>query len=76
MKFVRCAAGLACWTAMASFAIAHPGHGVENSDTASHYLLEPVHALPIVGIIAGLLIAGGVWRMLRNRKRSAESQSS
>lgn len=49
-------------------AFAHPGHGVIDDQSPAHYVLEPVHALPL------LLLAGacaGAWyavRALRQRR--------
>ena len=31
---------------------AHPGHGVTDPDTPAHYVIEPVHVLPVLILIA------------------------
>jgi len=46
----------------------HPGHGASAQAAAElgpvHYLIEPVHSLPIVAAIAILLLAAAlVWRV-------------
>jgi hypothetical protein len=52
------------WGAVAS---AHPGHGTIPADSPAHYVLEPVHALPVVAIVAA--IAGVLVYRRRNREQ-------
>jgi len=49
----------------ASPALAHPGHGVTEGDSAVHYLLEPLHVGPVL-----LVIAAGVTTALWLKRRS------
>lgn len=46
---------------------AHPGHGQIPAEQPAHYLLEPLHAVPIVAIVA--LIAGATVYVVRMRQR-------
>jgi hypothetical protein len=50
----------------ASTLVAHPGHGTTAPDTVEHYVFEPVHAIPVVVLVAA--IAVGV--VVRRRRRS------
>ena len=63
--------GVTCFTtcllAMGDVAWAHSGHGTTSPDTVTHYVIEPVHALPILLVGAGILAA----RQLVRRNRSA-----
>jgi hypothetical protein len=47
-------------------AVAHPGHGATDSTTVAHYLLEPVHAAPVV--VAAVIFAGARWLMRRHHR--------
>lgn len=58
-----------CFTWMSAFLVfpagsvwAHPGHGVTDSAGPAHYVIEPLHALPIL-LLA--LAIGGVWAATR-----------
>ena len=55
----------------AGSAWAHPGHGVTDSQGPAHYLIEPLHVLPV--LLLGLAI-GGVWTSTR-RWRSDSDRS-
>ena len=48
-RLLLAAAMLAC---AAGNAWAHPGHGVTDPETPAHYVIEPVHALPVLVLIA------------------------
>ncbi len=59
---------LLCLTAclISSPALAHPGHGVTEGDSAVHYLVEPLHIGPILLLLAtGLTTA--LWLKRRNK---------
>ncbi|MEO6772589.1 MAG: hypothetical protein ABI467_06140 [Kofleriaceae bacterium] len=59
------------WTSLASF---HPGHGTTAPGTVLHYVVEPVHAIPLALAVAALLgAAGGLWWWLTRTTSSASS---
>ncbi len=58
----------ACLMLCPESASAHPGHGVTQPETAAHYVLEPLHALPVL-LIA--LAIGGVLHAARLRRKAA-----
>jgi hypothetical protein len=65
----RIIGGLAALAAAGSgTAWAHPGHGTTDPATVSHFVLEPIHAAPLVLL---LLATGAVWLISRRRKTSA-----
>jgi hypothetical protein len=49
-------------------AFAHPGHGVTDDQSVVHYIVEPVHSLPL--ILLGAACAAGwlVFRAVRHRR--------
>ncbi len=51
--------------------LAHPGHGITEGDSAVHYLLEPVHAAPVILLLIGG-IGLGLWRKRRNDRLKRE----
>jgi hypothetical protein len=53
--------------AVALPAAAHPGHGADASSPL-HYLLEPEHALPLLG--GAWVIAMVVWRLRLTRRNN------
>ena len=50
-----------------SAALAHPGHGRIPADQPAHYVLEPLHAIPLLAIAA--TITGVVLYVRRARQR-------
>ena len=52
-----------------SGALAHSGHRLSGADGSSlfHYLAEPVHSLPILGLVIGVILMQRVSRGLRRR---------
>ena len=55
---------------LAATAAAHPGHGVTDANSVTHYVAEPLHAVPWVAA-AGALIGCLAWRLLRARRNEA-----
>ncbi len=55
----------ACFMLHADLAWAHPGHGVSDPAGPAHYVLEPLHSLPIVLIALGIVGVCGGARLLR-----------
>jgi hypothetical protein len=49
-------------------ALAHPGHGTTEGDTAAHYLLEPVHGLPLLLLAGAVAVSWTVFRGVRRRR--------
>jgi hypothetical protein len=49
---------------LSAAAFAHPGHGSSEPASASHFLLEPVHAVPLA-VIA--IVAASAWLLLKRR---------
>ena len=50
---------------------AHPGHGTGDSDAATHYVTEPVHALPI-GLVLSIIVAAIALTALAMTRRSQQ----
>jgi hypothetical protein len=46
-------------------ALAHPGHGTVEASSMWHHLVE--HSPPILAVIAGLVVVGGMWRRRQRR---------
>lgn len=65
---ISCALGLLAGSFAA--AQAHPGHGASEPGTLTHELLEPLHAAPVVILLAGVAIALAA-RLLWKRKPAA-----
>ncbi len=59
----------AALASISNAAMAHPNHTqvVAASDSVAHYVLQPSHALPIVGVCAALLVAA---TFLLNRRKA------
>jgi hypothetical protein len=51
---------------LAATAAAHPGHGVTESTSVAHYVVEPLHAAPWLAALAALF-GCLAWRLLRRR---------
>ena len=47
---------------------AHPGHGLADAGSPLHYLLEPEHAVPLLG--GAWVVALIVWRLRLPRRNS------
>lgn len=62
------AVATACLMLPAGSVWAHPGHGSTDPAGPAHYVLEPLHALPVLLLV---LAAGGVWSVSRIRRRAA-----
>ena len=52
----------------ATSAQAHPGHGPTDPNTPAHFLLEPLHIMPIMGIAAAALYLG--YRAVARQRQS------
>jgi hypothetical protein len=61
----------ACTVLAPGLAIAHPGHGTTAPESVQHYVLEPVHAVPVVILLVAI---GGLWVWLRAKKSKAAEQ--
>jgi len=51
--------------------LAHPGHGVTESDSAVHYLIEPLHIGPVLLLLAAG-VTTGLWLKRRNKSLKRE----
>lgn len=51
----------------APVAYGHPGHGATNDQSVVHYLVEPVHSLPLLLLAVGC--AAGWYALRAARKR-------
>lgn len=51
----------------AATVLAHPGHGVTDPETPAHYVLEPVHAIPVLLLVAACVMVG-IRRRAANRR--------
>ena len=51
----------------AATVLAHPGHGVTDPETPAHYVLEPVHAIPVLLLLAACLLVA-LRRRAANRR--------
>jgi len=62
-----------CLTAFltTSPALAHPGHGVTEGDSAVHYLVEPLHIGPVLLLLAAGLTTA-LWLKRRNKSLQHE----
>lgn len=69
---LRISCGLGLLASSIATAQAHPGHGTSEPGTVTHELLEPLHAAPVVILLAGVAIALAA-RLLWKRK-PAESR--
>ncbi len=49
-------------------ALAHPGHGTTAGDTAVHYLLEPLHGLPLLFLMGVVAVSWMVFCAVRRRR--------
>ncbi len=58
-----------CWP---QFAIAHPGHGTTQSGPA-HYVLEPVHGMPIAAVLAIAIAIAGVLVVMKTHRKTQNS---
>ncbi len=47
--------------------LAHPGHGVTDPETPAHYVLEPVHAIPVLLLVAACWLVA--WRRRASQRR-------
>ncbi|MEW4527881.1 hypothetical protein [Maioricimonas sp. JC845] len=49
-----------------TIAQAHPGHGTIDASQPAHYVIEPLHAAPWIGLVAvaaaAALFARGYWK--------------
>jgi hypothetical protein len=61
----------ACLLLPAEAAWAHPGHGVTPPDSPAHYVLEPLHALPVLLIVLAIV---GVRVVSRRRARAVRRE--
>lgn len=56
-------------TLTAAIAQAHPGHGTIEASQPAHYVVEPMHAAPWIGLVAvaagAALYARGYWKKNR-----------
>lgn len=61
----------ACLLLPVDAAWAHPGHGVTPPESPAHYVLEPIHALPVLLIVFAII---GVRVISRHRARAAQRE--
>jgi hypothetical protein len=67
----RIAASLAFAAAsLPAIALAHPGHGSTDGHGLIHYLVEPVHASVLVGLLAAAVVS---FVAVKRRERAARS---
>lgn len=64
---VRAAQSVAALLAATSTLSAHPGHGTTPGGSAVHYLVEPVHATPLLAVGAVCVV---ILAVARNRRAS------
>jgi hydrogenase/urease accessory protein HupE len=57
------------WACFVAPALAHPGHGTTPAKGLSHWLLEPLHAAPLVAV----MIAIAFWLAWRAVQAPAKS---
>lgn len=57
----------ALWFLGAAAADAHPGHGATPPDSLRHYVLEPVHGLPLLLLVAAVVAVTGLHHWQRKR---------
>ncbi len=55
---------------VAAPALAHPGHG-DTSDPVLHVISSPVHAWPLIAVVA--LLIGGLWATRRGTRSTKTS---
>lgn len=60
-----------CLMLLADSVWAHPGHGMTDPEGPVHYVLEPLHALPVLLVV---LAIGAVWGVLRRRGSAAHRE--
>ena len=61
--------GLASSLAIPALASAHPGHGLDPTGVSlSHWLGEPVHALPLFAVVG---IAAALWGLVAWERRAS-----
>lgn len=46
---------------------AHPGHGTTPPESVRHYVLEPVHGLPLLGLVAAVVAVSLAYQWQRKR---------
>ena len=62
----------ACLLLPAEAVWAHPGHGVTPPESPAHYVLEPLHALPVLLIVVAIVC---VRVISRRRARAAQREA-
>jgi hypothetical protein len=61
----RLALAAAVMVYVAECAWAHPGHGMTDPETPAHYVIEPVHAVPVLILIAACALVAYLARFGR-----------
>jgi len=57
-----CVVGISLFPAVA---FGHAGHGATEASSPTHYLLEPIHAVPIViAVLLVVAVGRGIWKRL------------
>lgn len=56
MKYLTKLNLVAFFALLPLFSFAHEGHGVASGASMTHYLLSPIHAIPIIVIVAVVAI--------------------
>lgn len=64
----------AVFTCLPGVVWGHAGHGVTPPDAPQHYVLEPIHSLPVVLIALSAVGLWGVSRLVRKRATSARDE--
>lgn len=60
---------VSAWIVQAGVVAAHPGHGVTESGTPAHYVLEPQHGWWVI-----LVLMGGAALLIRRQLRQSRKQ--
>ena len=63
----RVALTVATLLCLAGVAWPHPGHGVTDPETPAHYVVEPVHAWPVLILVGTIAL---VTYRVRSRRRN------
>lgn len=77
MRWIAPLMTLLTMLATSSTLFAHPGHGVTDPQTVAHQLVEPVHAVPWMLIVAvGITLLGALFVLKRSQHRRVAATSA